>query len=113
MCASRAASRIRSASFPEFIDGYGILILPTTGRYFHMPYRALVPQGVSDLIVAGRCIGGDKISHAAVRNMMCCAVSGQGAGVAAAVSMKTGRYFEHLDVGRVQAELRRQGARVA
>jgi hypothetical protein len=45
--------------------------------------------------------------------MMCCAVSGQGAGVAAAVSLKTGRYFEHLDVGRVQAELRRQGARIA
>jgi ribulose 1,5-bisphosphate synthetase/thiazole synthase len=99
--------------FPEFVDGYGILILPTTGRYFHVPYRALVPQGVSGLIVAGRCIGGDKISHAAVRNMMCCAVSGQGAGVAAAISMKTGRYFEHLDVGRVQAELRRQGARIA
>ena len=32
--------------FPEFIDGYGLLILPTTGRYFHVPYRSLVPQGV-------------------------------------------------------------------
>jgi ribulose 1,5-bisphosphate synthetase/thiazole synthase len=98
--------------FPEFVDGYGILILPTTGRYFHVPYRALVPKGVSGLIVAGRCIGGDKISHAAVRNMMCCAVSGQGAGVAAAVSLKTGKDFEHLDIGRVQSELRRQGARI-
>jgi ribulose 1,5-bisphosphate synthetase/thiazole synthase len=98
--------------FPEFVDGYGILILPTTGRYFHVPYRALVPKGVSGLIVAGRCIGGDKISHAAVRNMMCCAVSGQGAGVAAAVSLKAGKDFEHLDVGRVQSELRRQGARI-
>jgi FAD dependent oxidoreductase len=98
--------------FPEFVDGYGILILPTTGRYFHVPYRALIPKGVSGLIVAGRCIGGDKISHAAVRNMMCCAVSGQGAGVAAAVSLKEGKDFEHLDVGRVQSELRRQGARI-
>ena len=99
--------------FPEFIDGYGLLILPTTGRYFQVPYRALVPQGVENLIVAGRCIGGDKISHAAVRNMMCCAVSGQGAGVAAAVSFKTGRSFDTLDVRVVQAELRRQGARIA
>jgi ribulose 1,5-bisphosphate synthetase/thiazole synthase len=98
--------------FPEFVDGYGILILPTTGRYFHVPYRALVPKAVSGLIVAGRCIGGDKISHAAVRNMMCCAVSGQGAGVAAAVSLKTGKDFEHLDISRVQTELRRQGARI-
>ena len=28
--------------FPEFIDGYGILILPTTGRYFQIPYRNIV-----------------------------------------------------------------------
>lgn len=99
--------------FPEFIDGYGLLILPTTGRYFHVPYRALVPSGVGNLIVAGRCIGGDRVSHAAVRNMMCCTVSGQGAGAAAAVSLKTGQAFADLDIGLVQAELKRQGARIA
>jgi ribulose 1,5-bisphosphate synthetase/thiazole synthase len=99
--------------FPEFIDGYGLLILPTTGRYFHVPYRALVPRGVANLIAAGRIIGGDKVSHAAVRNMMCCAVSGQGAGTAAAISVKTGRSFDDLDVAQLQAELRRQGARIA
>ncbi len=99
--------------FPEFIDGYGLLILPTTGRYFHVPYRSLVPQGVQGLLVAGRSIGGDKVSHAAVRNMMCCAVSGQGAGTAAAVSLKLDQPFDRLDIGQVQAELRRQGARLA
>src|ERR1700690_2289066 len=97
--------------FPEFIDGYGILILPTTGRYFHVPYRALLPKGVANLLVAGRCIGGDKISHASARNMMCCAVSGQGAGVAAAVSLQRNEAFEHLNIGAVQHELARQGAR--
>ncbi|HXP65973.1 MAG TPA: FAD-dependent oxidoreductase, partial [Steroidobacteraceae bacterium] len=66
--------------FPEFLDGYGVLILPTTGRYWQLPYRALVPKNVANLLVAGRCIGGDKMSHASARNMMCCAVSGQGAG---------------------------------
>jgi ribulose 1,5-bisphosphate synthetase/thiazole synthase len=98
--------------FPEFIDGYGLLILPTTGRYFHIPYRSLVPKKVGHLLVAGRCIGGDKISHAAVRNMMCCAVSGQGAGTAAAISVRTGESFENLDVRAVQKELKRQGARI-
>jgi ribulose 1,5-bisphosphate synthetase/thiazole synthase len=98
--------------FPEFIDGYGILILPTTGRYFHVPYRAMLPKEVDQLLVAGRCIGGDKTSHAAVRNMMCCAVSGQGAGVAAAISVKTDRPLDQLDIGAVQAELKRQGARI-
>ncbi len=99
--------------FPEFIDGYGLLILPTTGRYFQLPYRSLVPQGVENLIVAGRCIGGDRVSHAAVRNMMCCTVSGQGAGTAAAVSLKRDKPFRGLDVAALQAELRRQGARIA
>ena len=99
--------------FPEFIDGYGLLILPTTGRYFHVPYRSLVPQGVQGLLVAGRSIGGDKVSHAAVRNMMCCAVSGQGAGVAAAISLQHDQPFDRIDMGKVQAELRRQGARLA
>jgi FAD-dependent oxidoreductase family protein len=71
-----------------------------------------VPKNIEGLLVAGRCIGGDKVSHAAVRNMMCCAVSGQGAGVAAAVSAQTGQSFHSLEVGRVQAELSRQGARI-
>lgn len=98
--------------FPEFIDGYGILIIPTTGRYFHVPLSSLVPKGIGNLLVAGRSIGGDRVSHAAVRIMMCCAVSGQGAGVAAAISLRTGQPFDRLDVEAVQTELRRQGARI-
>ena len=98
--------------FPEFIDGYGVLILPTTGRYFQVPYRSLVPKGIGNLIVAGRSIGGDKISHASVRNMMCCTVSGQGAGVAAAVSVRDDTPFDALDVRKIQTELRRQGVRL-
>ncbi len=97
--------------FPEFIDGYGILILPTTGRYWHVPYRALVPKGVGNLLVAGRSIGGDKISHASARNMMCCTVSGQGAGVAAAVSVQRDEAFDQLNIAAVQKELARQGVR--
>jgi ribulose 1,5-bisphosphate synthetase/thiazole synthase len=98
--------------FPEFIDGYGVLVLPTTGRYFHLPYRALLPRRIANLLVAGRCIGGDAISHAATRNMMCCAVTGQGAGVAAAISARTRQALDGLDIGLVQGELLRQGARI-
>jgi ribulose 1,5-bisphosphate synthetase/thiazole synthase len=97
--------------FPEFIDGYGVLILPTTGRYWHVPYRALVPKGVGQLLVAGRCIGGDHVSHASARNMMCCAVSGQGAGVAAAISLRRDEPLDRVNIAAVQGELKRQGAR--
>lgn len=97
--------------YPEFIDGYGILILPTTGRYFQLPYRNLLPKGVRNLLVAGRATGGDTVSHAATRNMSCCAVTGQGAGIAAAISVKTGRELDGIDIALVQAELKRQGVR--
>jgi len=72
----------------------------------------MVPKGVRGLLVAGRAIGGDRIAHAATRNMACCAVTGQGAGVAAAVSLRTGRELDRVDTGLVQAELERQGVRV-
>ncbi len=98
--------------FPEFIDGYGILILPTTGRYFQVPYRAMLPKNVQSLLVTGRSIGGDRDSHAAVRNMMCCTVSGQGAGVAAAVSLQTDTELDSVSMQRVQKELLRQGVRL-
>jgi ribulose 1,5-bisphosphate synthetase/thiazole synthase len=97
--------------YPEFIDGYGILILPTTGRYFQIPYRNLIPKGVKNLLVAGRSTGGDRISHAATRNMSCCAVTGQGAGIAAAISLKLNCEIEDLDARHIQTELSRQNVR--
>lgn len=95
--------------FPEFIDGYAILILPTTGRYFQVPLGCMQCPTVDNLLVAGRCVAGDKTSHAAMRNMMACCVSGQGAGVAAAISIQQGKSTHNVDVKGVQVELRRQG----
>jgi hypothetical protein len=75
--------------FPEFLDAYGIVIIPTTGRYFQVPYGIMVPKLVDNLLVAGRSVAGDKVSHSATRQMMCCAVTGQGAGIAAATAIKS------------------------
>jgi hypothetical protein len=98
--------------FPEFIDGYGILILPTTGRYFQVPYRTMLVKELENLLVAGRATGGDRDSHAATRNMMCCTVTGQGAGVAAAISVKHKQGLSEINIDALQEELRRQGVRL-
>lgn len=98
--------------WPEFVDGYNILVLPTTGRYMHIPLGALVPPDVDNLLVGGRCVSGDAIAHAATRNMMCCTVTGQGAGVAAAVSVKLNQTTHAVDVKAVQAELKKQQVRI-
>lgn len=98
--------------YPEFIDGYGVLILPTTGRYMQVPYGAMLPRGVNNLLVTGRAIGGDRIAHAATRNMACCAVAGQGAGVAAALSLKSNATLDRIDLAAVQSTLDAQGVRI-
>jgi hypothetical protein len=98
--------------FPEFLDGSGIAIMPSTGRYFHVPYRITVPQKVENLLVAGRCVAGDKVSHAATRQMMCCTVTGQSAGVAAAVSLKERVTCREVDVSKVQKALEKQDVRI-
>ena len=98
--------------FPEFIDGYSILILPTTGRYFEVPYGCLVPDQIENLLVAGRCVSGDNVSHAAMRNMMACCVTGQGAGVAAAISVKNDVSTFNVNVQEVQDALLEQGVKI-
>lgn len=99
--------------FPEFLDGNDIAVMPSTGRYFQVPYGVVLPQKVENLLVAGRCVSGDKVSHAATRQMMCCAVTGQGAGIAAAVSLKSRVTCREVDVSQVQKRLVRQGVRIA
>ena len=98
--------------FPEFIDGYSVLTLPTSGRYFQIPYRCLIPKKIDNLLVAGRCVAGDKISHAAMRNMMACTVTGQGAGIAAAISSLNNQTTSNIDIKLVQEELVKQGVRL-
>ncbi len=98
--------------FPEFLDGHGILSLPTTGRYFQVPYGIVIPQKVDNLLVAGRCVAGDRISHSATRQMMCCTVTGQGAGVAAARSIKEKVKCRQVDIAALQKALSKQGVRI-
>ena len=98
--------------FPEFLDGYNILVIPTSGRYFQVPLGCLIPKDKSGLLVAGRCIAGDKVSHTAMRNMMACCVTGQGAGVAAAMSVRQACDIRHVETSLIQQELTRQGVRL-
>ena len=47
-----------------------------------------------------------------MRNMMACTVTGQAAGVAAAVSLKAGSLTGEVEMAAVQQELKRQGVRI-
>jgi len=77
--------------------------LPT----YEIPYRCLVPMGVEQLLVAGRCISADHVAHARSRNMPACMATGQAAGVAAAVAIEEGVTVRNVPVEKVQDALRK------
>lgn len=78
-------------------------------RPYEIPYRALLPLGVEQLLVAGRCISADHAAHARSRNMPACMATGQAAGVAAAVAIDTGVSVRKVSVATVQQKLRALG----
>lgn len=80
------------------------------GRNYFTPYRALVPQRLDQLLVAGRCYSATPIAQRSSREIGPCVVMGQAAGVAAAVALDAGVTARAVDVPTVQRRLRAQGA---
>lgn len=78
-------------------------------RPYEIPYRTLLPNGVEQMLVAGRCISADHDAHARSRNMPACMATGQAAGVAAAVAIDQGVSVRRVDVAKVQEKLRALG----
>ena len=76
---------------------------------FDVPYRALLPKGFSNLILAGRCISATTFAHGATRNMAPCMVTGQAAGTAAALAAGSDSAVAEIAVGSLQEELRNAG----
>jgi hypothetical protein len=82
------------------------------GKYYQIPYRTLIPQGVCNLLVAGRCISATHEAQASVRIMPVCANLGEAAGIAATLALDVGGNVRDVDVSRLQALLVQVGARI-
>ncbi|WP_218103799.1 FAD-dependent oxidoreductase [Paenibacillus hemerocallicola] len=82
---------------------------PTANAY-EIPYRSLVPVGLDNLLVAGRCISATHEALSAVRVMPPCFAMGQAAGVAAALCAERGTAPRRVDVNELQSELLKQNA---
>jgi hypothetical protein len=72
-----------------------------------LPWRMLVPRGVDNLLVAGRCASMTHEGQSAARASGGCFVMGQAAGTAAA--MARGAAMRSVDVAALQAALRSDG----
>jgi hypothetical protein len=77
---------------------------------YAIPYRAMLPQGLENVIVAGRPISSTREAHGSVRFMPPCMAIGEAAGAAAALCKKAGCGFRGLEIGKLQDVLRKEGA---
>ena len=80
------------------------------GESYGIPYRSLCAKGVRNLLVAGRCISTDQKVQASVRVMPACYITGQAAGMAAALSANASCDVHAVGVRELQAALAGFGA---
>ena len=79
------------------------------GAWYGIPYRALIPVGVDNILVAGRMITAEHDAHMSTRNSASCMLQGQAAGTAAALSVLENVSPRNLDAGKLREKLRGDG----
>ena len=77
---------------------------------FNIPYRTLLPEIIDNLAVAGRCISVDRETMGSIRVGATCGAIGHAAGIAAALSAKSGDSMRKFNYKKIQRELLHQNA---
>jgi len=77
--------------------------------YNQLPYRMLVPLGVDNMLVAGRCASMTHGGQSAARVSGACFVMGEAAGTAAHLALQFGVAVPDADIGELQTHLMQNG----
>ncbi|MFI5379505.1 MAG: FAD-dependent oxidoreductase [Tepidisphaerales bacterium] len=93
-----------------FLDPGGLKGATFTSMKVHdVPLRALLPEKVDGLLMAGRCISATHVAAAAGKSMGNCMATGHAAGVTASLAARQGKLPREVAVAEVQARLRADG----
>ena len=87
-----------------------ILLKHEKGQSYSIPYGALVARDLDNLLIAGRHVGADRPMQASVRVIPGAFITGQAAGIAAALCAEDGCDTHSLCVKKLQDALKRVGA---
>src|SRR5271154_1545840 len=80
------------------------------GRDYYYPYRTMLPRDVGQLLVAGRHYSATSSAQRSSREIPPCMAMGEAAGLAAALALEANVAVDAIDVAKLQARLRAQGA---
>jgi hypothetical protein len=75
------------------------------GLWYTLPYRCLVPQGLRNVLVAGRCISATREGFASVRVIGQCMGAGQAAATAVALARPRAVPLPDVDADALRARL--------
>ncbi len=75
------------------------------GDHYEIPYRCLIPVGVANLLVAGRCVSATHEAQASLRVMPQCFAMGEAAGVAAAMAIRQSLLPREIDTMKLRQAL--------
>jgi len=81
-----------------------------SGGAYDIPYRSIVPLGVENLLLAGRCISATHEAQATARLTPSCMAVGQAAGAAAAIAARTGCAAAEVPIESLRQKLLSGGA---
>jgi hypothetical protein len=84
--------------------------IPGSRGFNELPYRMLVPQGLHNLLMAGRCASMTHDGQSAARVSGACLAMGEAAGTAAALALGGNTPPGDIAVDTLQVQLKRQGA---
>jgi FAD-dependent oxidoreductase family protein len=84
--------------------------IPQSRGFNELPYRMLVPEGVDNLLMAGRCASMTHDGQSAARVSGACFAMGEAAGSAAALALSGNTNPRDIAVEKLQQALRAQGA---
>ena len=76
------------------------------GQYYEIPYRALVTNELSNLLVVGRCASGSFAAQASFRIQPTCMSMGEAAGIAAAWGLKNNVAVNAVEWDKIPANER-------
>lgn len=95
---------------PDPLKGRTFERLRNPSDYYLIPYRCLLPENTTNLLMAGRFVSCTHLAQASTRVMGPAVVMGQAVGTAAALSINERVTPRKLDVGLLQDELAAAGA---
>ena len=78
--------------------------------FYQVPYRCLIPEGVPNLLVAGRHIDADRGAFGAIRVVVNCNQMGEAAGVAAALALRESCAVDQVNSAELRSTLASEGA---